>query len=232
MDEFNMMNLDELLNVVSDDTNTVSGKMFTSADVEVEINKGDTNEEVKEETQVLVNDSIPNAETPENQETETDQDRDLTKAEFAEINRKEAMNKLAEYEAYENKLAKLDGELSLLNTQLESLVAKIKLDNKELIDKINSISNEIDSTKDLQDKVKEELLPLQREVYLVNNDDKTLKYNKIQSTYVARTEKNQFDLKKFREEQDEFWRNNLDIMKPYAKITEVSDYLKITISKK
>lgn len=232
MDEFNMMNLDELLNTVSDDSKTMSGQLFTSADVEVNVVKEEANEKVEEKTQVLVNDSIPNAEENKSEEAETAEDRDLTKAEFAELNRKKAMDKLAEYEAYENKLSKLDGELSLLNTQLEALVSQIKLDNKELIDKINNISNEIDATKSLQDSVKEELLPLQREVYLVNNEDKTLKYNKIQSTYVARTEKNQFDLKKFREEQTEFWKTNLDVLKPYSKITDVSDYVKITISKK
>ena len=43
MEEFNNMNLDELLNASSD--NTMTGKLFESADVEVSIKKQDTNEE-------------------------------------------------------------------------------------------------------------------------------------------------------------------------------------------
>ena len=146
--------------------------------------------------------------------------------------RKEAMEKLAKYEEYENNIAKLDGEMTLLNQQLEALISEIKLNNKELIDKINAKANEISKQKEEQDKIKEELLPLQREVYNANNEDKTLKYNKIQSTYVAPTEKNQFDLKKFRENEESFWKENIEIMEPYSKITPVSDYLKVTISKK
>ena len=230
MEEFNNMNLDELLNASSD--NTMTGKLFESADVEVSITKEDTNEETQKEEEVLVNDSTANEEATENQEAETEERPEMTKQEFAEQNRKLAMEKLEEYEAAEKKIAILDGEMTLLNQELEGLISKIKQDNKELIDKINAKSNEIDAVRSEQDKIKEDLLPLQREVYLVDNEDKTLKFNKIQSTYVAPTEKNQFDLKKFREEQEEFWTEHLDVMNPYAKITEVSDYLKITISKK
>ena len=202
MDEFNNMNLDELLSVsIDDSSNTMTGKLFTEADVDITIKEASDVEEVKKE-------------------------------EDTEDNRKLAMDKLAEYEELENKATKLDAELSLLNQELDTLISKIKLDNKELLDKINNISLDIENTKKAQDKVKEELLPLQRQVYLVNSEDKTLKFNKIQSTYVAPTEKNKFDLKKFREEQTDFWTENLAIFKPYAEITEVSDYLKITISKK
>ena len=229
--EFNNMNLDELLNMSSD--NTMTGKLFTSADVDVTVTKeSDKNEEAKEETQVLANNSLSDGEKTENKEVKITEDRELTKAEFAEINRKKAMEKLEAYEAAEKTLSKLDGEMSLLNQELDSLISKIKLDNKDLIDKINAKANEIEAAKAEQDKIKEELLPLQREVYLVDNEDKTLKFNKVQSTYVAPTEKNQFDLKLFREEQKDFWKENLDILKPYSKITPVSDYIKITISKK
>ena len=230
MEEFNNMNLDELLNASSD--NTMTGKLFESADVEVSITKEDTNEETQKEEEVLVNDSTANGEATGNQEAETEEKPEMTKQEFAEQNRKLAMEKLEEYEAAEKKIAILDGEMTLLNQELEGLISKIKQDNKELIDKINAKSNEIDAVRSEQDKIKEDLLPLQREVYLVDNEDKTLKFNKIQSTYVAPTEKNQFDLKKFREEQEEFWTEHLDVMNPYAKITKISDYLKITISKK
>ncbi len=152
--------------------------------------------------------------------------------EVAELNRKEAMDQLAKYEECENKLTTLDGEMSLLQTELDALISKIKVDNKELIDKINNVANEIEATKAIQEKVKEDLLPLQRKAYQFNPADKTFKYNKIQSTYVAESEKNKFDLKKFREEQGDFWKEHLDTLLPYAEITSVADYLKITVSKK
>lgn len=164
--------------------------------------------------------------------TITKEEKEMTNQDFGELNRKKAMEKLEEYEAAELKISKLDGEMSLLNQEFDDLISKIKLENKELIDKINDKANEIDAIKAEQEKIKEELVPLQREVYLVNNEDKTLKYNKIQSTYVAPTEKNQFDLKSFREEQGDFWKENLEVLQPYSKITPVSDYIKITISKK
>ena len=91
--EFNNMNLDELLNMSSD--NTMTGKLFTSADVEVTVtNESDKNEEAKEETQVLTNNSLSDGEKTENKEVKTTEDKELTKAEFAEINRKKAMEKL------------------------------------------------------------------------------------------------------------------------------------------
>jgi len=204
MEELNNMNLDELLNTASSsEGNTMSGSLFADADVEVTITKENTEENTE-----------------------------MTNQDFGELNRKKAMEKLEEYEAAELKISKLDGEMSLLNQEFDNLISKIKLDNKELIDKINNKANEIEAIKAEQEKIKEELVPLQREVYLVNNEDKTLKYNKIQSTYVAPTEKNQFDLKTFREEQGDFWKENLEVLQPYSKITPVSDYIKITISKK
>ena len=190
MEELNNMNLDELLNTASSsEGNTMSGSLFADADVEVTITKESTEENTE-----------------------------MTNQDFGELNRKKAMEKLEEYEAAELKISKLDGEMSLLNQEFDNLISKIKLDNKELIDKINNKANEIEAIKAEQEKIKEELVPLQREVYLVNNEDKTLKYNKIQSTYVAPTEKNQFDLKTFREEQGDFWKENLEVL--YTELME------------
>ena len=152
--EFNNMNLDELLNMSGD--NTMTGKLFTSADVEVTVtNESDKNEEAKEETQVLTNNSLSDGEKTENKEVKTTEDKELTKAEFAEINRKKAMEKLEAYEAAEKTLSKLDGEMSLLNQELDNLISKIKLDNKDLIDMINAKANEIEAAKAEQDKIKE-----------------------------------------------------------------------------
>lgn len=220
MEELNNMNLDELLKSSS---NTMSGNLFEEADLDVTIHKESSDEEVKEETQGLVNDSTANDEEAKNKEDETNNQ---------EENRNKTMNKLAEYEACQNKINRLDGEMSLLNQEFDALISKIKLENKELIDKINAKSDEIKATQEQQDKIKVELLPLQRLAYQLNKDDKTFNYNKIQSTYVEPSEKNKFDLKKFREEQSDFWKENLDVLEPYSEITTVSDYIKITISKK
>ena len=214
--EFNNLNLDELLN--STYNKAVSETLYEKADVDVSVKKDDI-----AEGQMSISDYFE-------QDTETE-DKEMTKQEFAELNRKKAMEKLEEYEAEEKKIIRLDGEMTLLNQELEYLISKIKQENKELIDKINDKANEIEAAKAMQESIKQQLLPLQREVYLADNEDKTLVFNKIQSTYVAATEKNQFDLKKFREEQKDFWKENLEILKPYAKITDVSDYLKITIKK-
>lgn len=216
MEEMNSMNLDELLN--STYNKAVSETLYEKADVDVSVKKDDI-----AECQMSISDYFE-------QDTENE-DKEMTKQEFAELNRKKAMEKLEEYEAEEKKIIRLDGEMTLLNQELEYLISKIKQENKELIDKINDKANEIEAAKAMQESIKQQLLPLQREVYLADNEDKTLVFNKIQSTYVAATEKNQFDLKKFREEQKDFWKENLEILKPYAKITDVSDYLKITIKK-
>ena len=216
MEEMNSMNLDELLN--STYNKAVSETLYEKADVDVSVKKDDI-----AEGQMSIPDYFE-------QDTENE-DKEMTEQEFAELNRKKAMEKLEEYEAEEKKIIRLDGEMTLLNQELEYLISKIKQENKELIDKINDKANEIEAAKAIQESIKQQLLPLQREVYLADNKDKTLVFNKIQSTYVAATEKNQFDLKKFREEQKDFWKENLDILKPYAKITDVSDYLKITIKK-
>lgn len=214
--EFNNLNLDELLNSIPD-----SGKMFEKADVEVTVVK-DSNETAEENLKQEI----------ETSNLSNNEDREVTKEEAAAMNRDLAMGKLAEYESYENKIASLNVEMSSLNSELDELISKIKLDNKELIDKINAKSLELEQAKKMQDSIKEQLLPIQRLVFQANEKDKTLRYNQIQSTYVEPTEKNQFDLKKFREEQKDFWKENLEVMQPYAKITAVSDYIKITISKK
>ena len=196
--DFNNMSLDDLLKVSSDGGNTMTGKLFDIADVDVTLTK-----ELQEE-----------------------------QSESIEDIRKKAMSKLEEYESCEKQISTLDGEMTLLSQEFDALIASIKLEHKDLIDKINSKAEEIEAKRAEQEQIKEDLLPLQRTVFMQCPDDKTLKFNKIQSTYVAPTEKNQFDLKLFREEQPKFWEEHLDILGTYAKITSVSDYIKITISKK
>ena len=145
--------------------------------------------------------------------------------------KKIAMDKLGEFDELEDRKTILSGDLTKAQQELEMLFAKVRASNIDLINKINSLTNELESIDDKQSKIKEELLPMQKELFEANEKDKTLVYNKIQSTFVAATEKNQFDLKAFREEQKDFWEKNYSLLKDYAKITNVSEYLKVTIKK-
>lgn len=191
MEELNEMNLDEIINDVS---NSMTIGLDVSSGLDIQINKDDTVSLVQEQS-------------------------------FKD----KAMEELKKFEELQNKKEQLEAQLTLANGDLEVLISKIKVDNKELIDKINSLANEIKSLTDEQDDIKETLVPLQKGAFEANDKDKTLIYNRIQSTYVEATEKNQFDLKSFRTEQKDFWEKNLDVLRPYAKITNVSDYVKVTI---
>lgn len=191
MEELNEMNLDEIINDVS---NSMTVGLDVSSGLDIQINKDDTVSLVQEKS-------------------------------FKD----KAMEELKKFEELQNKKEQLEAQLTLANGDLDILISKIKVDNKELIDKINSLANEIKSLTDEQNDIKETLVPLQKGAFEANDKDKTLIYNRIQSTYVEATEKNQFDLKSFRTEQKDFWENNLDILRPYAKITNVSDYVKVTI---
>jgi hypothetical protein len=191
MEELNEMNLDEIINDVS---NSMTIGLDVSSGLDIQINKDDTVSLVQEQS-------------------------------FKD----KAMEELKKFEELQNKKEQLEAQLTLANGDLDILISKIKVDNKELIDKINSLANEIKSLTDEQNDIKETLVPLQKGAFEANDKDKTLIYNRIQSTYVEATEKNQFDLKTFRTEQKDFWEKNLDVLRPYAKITNVSDYVKVTI---
>lgn len=145
--------------------------------------------------------------------------------------KEEAMKKLSAYEECIKKEKQLNADLDELEAKVAGLIEQVTIDNKELFDAIDAIKEELSSISEKEGALKEDLLPLQRELFKKDEEDKTLVFNKVQSTYVASTEKNQFDLKAFREEEPEFWEKNLDVMSPYAKITTVADYLKITIKK-
>lgn len=202
--------MESLEEVFKDMLDGNSDKLYVNADVDVQVNK-------EEQLQMNIDELTEAAE--------------LTKEEFAAKCKKQAMDKLGEYEDLENKKFILAGDLAKAQQELEMLFSKVRAANIDLINKINDLTNELELTEKKQGIVKDELLPLQQDLYLADNSEKTLVYNKIQSTFVAATEKNQFDLKKFREEQETFWKDNLEILKPYSKITDVSAYLKITVKK-
>ena len=183
--------------------NDNDGIILANADVEVQVKKDESEEEKPE----------------------------MTKEEYATKLKKEAMEKLGVFEELENRKTILSGDLAKATQDLEMLFSRVRAQNRELVDKIKQLEDELATTSATQDKVREELLPIQQDLYNTDNKEKTLIYNKIQSTFVAPTEKNQFDLKKFREEQNDFWKEHYNLLKDYAKITDVASYLKITIKK-
>ena len=174
---------------------------------------------------------LSNAEVEVNIVKDEEVKPEISKEEYVARCKKEAMEKLGEFESLENKKTILKGEWEKANQELEMLFSKVRAKNLDLVNKIKSLEDELSLTETKQDTVREELLPIQRELYLADDKEKTLIYNKIQSTFVAATEKNQFDLKKFREEQKDFWEEHYGLLKDYAKISDVAAYLKITIKK-
>lgn len=151
--------------------------------------------------------------------------------ESAENNRKDIMAKLAEYDKAQSNLVRLTDEMHELQTRLDEVISAVKLANKDLVDSIEAKASEIQDLQDNQEKVKTELLKLQRAAFNYDEKDKTFIYNKIQSTYVAPTESNKFDLKSFREKESNFWKEHLSVLEPYATIKDVADYIKVTIKK-
>ena len=195
--------MDNLEERLNEFTAQSDGKLFANAEVEVSIRK-------EEPIETLEVDTIEP--TLEEQETL-------------------AMNKLGEFESKEREKIKLTEELEGLTAEYDTLLVELNNANKELVDKIEDIKNRLEVIGETQETIKEELLPLQSKLFAMDETRKTLVYNKVQSTYVAQTEKNKFDLKKFREDHGDFFNEHKDIMGPYSDISIVSDYLKITIKK-
>lgn len=187
--ELNEMNLDELL---KDNSNNMVGKLFTNADVDVQISK----EEPEQSNEDLYEES-----------------------------KEKAMELLQKYEESDKEIAKL-------NDEIEELMKPFREANKELFDTIDKINQQIADLKAVEDSISKEILPYQRITYSIDNDYKEMTYNNVHSTYVLPTKKHQFEFKKFLEENADFYENNKTVMSPYAKITDVSDYVKISVKKK
>ena len=115
--------------------------------------------------------------------------------------------------------------------KLDVLIDEVRAQNIGLVNEINGLQIQLEEAADKQETIKNDLLPLQEKLFYTDEKEKTLIFNKIQSTFVEATVKNQFDLKKFREEEKTFWEEHLDVLRPYAKITDVAEYLKITVKK-
>lgn len=194
-----------------------SDKLFVNADVDVQVTAEQTQldlEEVVEEKEDEVVEEHPK----------------LSAVEFNEVKRK-AMDKLGEYEAQEKEKAILTGRLEEAMAKLDVLIDEVRAQNIGLVNEINGLQIQLEEAADKQETIKNDLLPLQEKLFYTDEKEKTLIFNKIQSTFVEATVKNQFDLKKFREEEKTFWEEHLDVLRPYAKITDVAEYLKITVKK-
>lgn len=194
-----------------------SDKLFVNADVDVQVTAEQTQldlEEVVEEKEDEVVEEHPK----------------LSAVEFNEV-KKQAMDKLGEYEAQEKEKAILTGRLEEAMAKLDVLIDEVRAQNIGLVNEINGLQIQLEEAADKQETIKNDLLPLQEKLFYTDEKEKTLIFNKIQSTFVEATVKNQFDLKKFREEEKTFWEEHLDVLRPYAKITDVAEYLKITVKK-
>ena len=194
-----------------------SDKLFVNADVDVQVTAEQTQldlEEVVEEKEDEVVEEHPK----------------LSAVEFNEVKR-EAMDKLGEYEAQEKEKAILTGRLEEALAKLDVLIDEVRAQNIGLVNEINGLQIQLEEAADKQETIKNDLLPLQEKLFYTDEKEKTLIFNKIQSTFVEATVKNQFDLKKFREEEKTFWEEHLDVLRPYAKLTDVAEYLKVTVKK-
>jgi len=103
--------------------------------------------------------------------------------------------------------------------------------NPEIASKLKELDMKRDACNNEMEMIKKELLPMFQTAVAEDQDNKTILCNKIQATYVYPTKKHSFDLKDFMEKESAFYFDNISKFTPYAKITDVSDCVKITIKK-
>lgn len=103
--------------------------------------------------------------------------------------------------------------------------------NPEIADKLKELDLQRDACNSKMELIKKELLPMFQVAVAEDPDNKTLLCNKVQATYVYPTKKHSFDLKDFMEKESSFYFDNISKFAPYAKISDVSDSIKITIKK-
>lgn len=101
----------------------------------------------------------------------------------------------------------------------------------ELASKLKELEMTQDACDNEMELIKKELLPMFQVAVAEDPDNKTLLCNKVQATYVYPTKKHSFDLKGFMEKESSFYFDNISKFAPYAKISDVSDSVKVTIKK-
>lgn len=135
-----------------------------------------------------------------------------------------AINELKKYESV------LDNN-ALLEKQLEEVEAKISELCPDLVKERQDILNKISDNGSLLKAIQSESLKYFANAVAQDENNKTLVYNKVQGTYVYPTKKYSFDLRSFVEEQNQFYTENIALLNSYSTISDVSDYVKITVKK-
>lgn len=116
-------------------------------------------------------------------------------------------------------------------TTYEEVYQELLASNPELAEKLKLIETEKSACENEMESIKKELLPMFQVAVVEDPNNKTLLCNKVQATYVYPTKKHSFDLKDFMEKESAFYFDNISKFAPYAKISDVSDSIKITIKK-
>ena len=133
-----------------------------------------------------------------------------------------------------NRLARYDELVkneSKYETDYNEVYEELLKANPEIADKLRDLDMQRDACNNEMEMIKKELLPMFQAAVAEDPDNKTLLCNKIQATYVYPTKKHSFDLKDFMEKESSFYFDNISKFAPYAKISDVSDSIKITIKK-
>lgn len=138
--------------------------------------------------------------------------------------REKSINLLKDYE-------EITKENSNLSKKIEDIQNSLRELHPDLYEQIDAINLTIASNESRLKQIASDACPLFEGAIKEDEENKTLVYGKVQGTYVYPTEKHQFDLKSFIDENKEFYTDNISILDPYAKITPVSAYVKFTVKK-
>lgn len=122
-------------------------------------------------------------------------------------------------------------EIEKYNKEKEALMEKLREACPDIYSEIDKINEEIKGREEELSSITSDLLPLYQRLINLDADNKTLAYGRVQGTYVYPTKKHQFDLKSFIANEHDFYLDNISTFNVYSKITDVSDYVKITIKK-
>jgi seryl-tRNA synthetase len=147
----------------------------------------------------------------------------LNKEEELSIKEK-ILKKLARYDTINSEQIKNAMKHEELYNKILQAVPELAEELRQLEETQNACENEIEV-------IKKELLPMFQVAVAEDPDNKTLLCNKVQATYVYPTKKHSFDLKDFMEKESAFYFDNISKFAPYAKISDVSDSVKVTIKK-
>lgn len=139
--------------------------------------------------------------------------------------REAALDKMKDYEETNARKVKLDSEIA-------DLEIEIRKQCPEMFDKLDKLNEQLKKEEARLKEIASESTPFFAQAVKEDEDNKTLLYGKVQATYVYATDKHQFDLKSFIEEENDFYTEHLSVLDPYTTITRVSDYVKYTIKKK